>query len=136
MIILTWHDSEQQGDGQFGPAYYISVPVSKFAVRIHAETAPMVDDATFEILDDGASIMSDRASTTVSDTVPDVAGTAITTAVLLKDATTAELAGHFNDTDIEPGSWITCELVNNGGGKNFTIQVELLEQSDEVEPDI
>lgn len=124
-MILTFYDSELQGAGQYGPAYYIpddSVPVS---LRIHAAKTPTVDDATFEIYSDGVSIMSNRYPYTVTQTVPPVQSGTNTTVILPKDQSSEEDAENFNSVGIAGGSWVTCKVVNNGGGSGFTLQLEL-----------
>ena len=129
-MILTFYSKELNGSGQYGPAYYMPYGATQVNLRIHAATAPMVDDARFEIYDDGVSIMENRTPTTLDDIVPPVAGTPDTTVILAKDQTSEGDAEDFIIGDIAEGSWVTCEVVNNGGGKGFTIQLELLE-SDE-----
>jgi hypothetical protein len=134
--ILTWHDPEKQGDGRFGPAYYMDIEYEPVAVRIHAETAPYLADAEFQILDDGVSIFSNRASNLLNKTTGVLTvGTPSTTAVLMKGESSEPDAEDFNNITIEVGSWLTCELVNNGGGKNFTVQLELEQVSDDEEKD-
>ena len=131
-MILTWHyeDIRAAGD-RVGAAYYISGDYSPIAVRIHAEKAPDVEDAEFEILKDGVSIMNDRGAI-----VHDIYGivqsrTVNTTVVLAKGATTDEAADDFKNETIESGSWLTCTLNKDGGGNNFTIQCELAQIEDE-----
>jgi hypothetical protein len=132
--ILTFHNQDTVGnETRIGPTYYIEADYEKVAVRIYAETAP-TRDAEIDIFDDGVSIFNSRASTHIS--LPSGFRT------VTSDKTTAVLAGgensevdaeDFNDTPIEKGSWIHCNLVDAGGGKNFTVQLELRQVSEDDE---
>jgi len=134
-MILTFHDSTQQHAGRLGAAYYTDKDYEKVAVRLHAEKAPHVADASFDIFVDGVSIFSNRAASyrqTGATVGPLVTSDAEeTTILLLKGSSSDDIAENFNTDGIEQGSWLTCELVNSGGGKNFTVQLELEEVSDE-----
>lgn len=129
--ILTFHDPEKQSDGRFGAAYYVESDFAPIAVRLHAENAPHLADAEFEILKDGVSIMNNRDKLQRDIYGAITSNTTTTTVVLTKGTSTAEVADDFIDQTIESDGWITCELVNPGGGKNFTVQVEL----EQIEPE-
>jgi hypothetical protein len=125
MKILTFH-SEQHGAGRFGAAYYLESAYSPEAVRIHAEVAPN-SDAEFEILKDGVSIMNNRDFIRRDSYGRITSNTTSTTVVLTKGETSAESADDFINQTLDAESWITCKLVDHGGGRNFTIQLELSE---------
>jgi len=133
--FLVWHYHDSVGnETRMAPsAYYIDADYAKVAVRIYAETAPL-SDAEIDIFDDGTSIFRSNAftkfnlstarRTVVSDT---------TTVVLVKGQNSDEVAENFNDTPIEEGSWVYCNLVDAGGGSNFTVQLELRQVSEDEE---
>lgn len=106
-------------------AYYMDAEHEKVAVRIYAEDAPL-EDATFDIFDDGTSIFSNRTTRAVNATTgADITGVADTNAVLSKGKNSEEIADDFNNTVIAEGSWVYCNVMNGGGGKNFMVQLEL-----------
>jgi len=121
-MILTFYSQELSGSGQYGPAYYIPESMTPVNLRIHAAKTPTVDDATFEIYADGVSIMSNRYPYTVTQTAPPVQNETDTTVMLPKNQSSAEDAENFNGDVV---GWVTCKVVNNGGGKGFTLQLEL-----------
>lgn len=135
--MLVFHYHGQSGvDVRMSPsAYYIEADYEKVAVRIYTETAP-TSDAEFDIFDDGVSIFNSRASTliNVSTGVRTVVSDS-TTIVLPAGQNSDEAAEDFNTTPIERGSWVYCNLVNAGGGKNFTVQLELRQVSEDDEGD-
>ncbi len=107
------------------PAYYIEVDYEPVAVRIYAESAPGIEEAVFEIYDDGVSIMSDiafRYLTYISNTAT-YRGTYTTK--LPKGANSDEMAEDFNATPIKVGSWVTCAIKADGGARNITVQLDL-----------
>lgn len=107
------------------PAYYIEEDCEVTSVRIYTETAPTIEDARFEVYDDGVSIMSDHSynyDTYKADTANYTANTYIT---LPQDATTDEMAEDFDTNNIDAESWVTCKCIRAGGAKNITIQLEL-----------
>jgi len=123
--LLTFHTHETTRDGRMAPAYYMDAEYAKVAVRIYAEDAPY-SDAKFDIFDDGVSIFSNRTNRAVNATSGvDITGDADTNAVLTAGQQSEEMAEDFNDNIIEEGSWVYCSLVNTGGGRNFTVQLEL-----------
>lgn len=124
-MILTFYSKELNGTGQYGPAYCMPYAATPVSVKIHAAEPPTVDDATFEIYDDGVSIMANHAEWTVTQTVPPVQDSTDTSIMLEKNQSDTEIAEDFNDNDIEEGSWVTCIVTNNGGGKGFTVQLEV-----------
>jgi hypothetical protein len=144
--FLTWSVYSFPGlspDGMILPAGYIESDYVPTAVRIHADKAPDYADAMFDILDDGVSIFDTHglnrpATPTMGNatTYPDYPSYPIDTSIaLVKDETDDELADNFNHTEIEKGSWITCKINSDGGGRNFTVILELQRVSEADEAD-
>ncbi len=133
--ILTWNTLEAFGNKyHIGPAYYIEAGYSPVAVRLHAEVAPDIEDAEFQIYDDGVPISGDRSTPAFSIRTGTYISDAVTTIALPINSTDDELAEDFKpNLDIEKGSWITCNCVKDGGGRNFTVHLELLRISEEDE---
>ena len=130
--ILTFHHQEPIGnETRIGPTYYIEADYTPVAVRIHAETAP-TRDAKVDIFDDGVSIFQNRTPTVINRTTGrDETDAAVTEAVLATGENLEESAEDFSTSLIEEGSLVHCNLVDAGGGRNFTVQLELY-SSDEV----
>ncbi len=65
---LTWyHQGGVRGDeSRTGETYYLDVDYEPVAVRIHAETAPDLGDAQFDIRADGVSIFANQTPEPVS----------------------------------------------------------------------
>lgn len=125
--LLVFHYHETAGSNtRMGPsAYYMDVEYDKVAVRIYAESAPTVD-AKIDIFDDGVSIFNNRTNRALNATTGvDITGAAATEAILPSGQNSEEMAEDFTDAVIEEGSWVYCNLVDSGGGKNFTVQLEL-----------
>jgi len=105
-------------------AYYIEEDITPKVVRIYAGTAPSAD-ATFDIYDDGVSIFDNPASQTLHRTTGEItiieAGTSVTLGVGQNFEDAIE---RFNDTIIEKGSWISCDVIGTGNGKDFTVILE------------
>ena len=132
--ILTFHTHAFVGNqARMSPsAYYIEADYVKSAVRIYAEEAP-VRDAEFDIYDDGVSIFNNRAAVHTDVYGIITRDAAKTTAVLAENQHSEDIADDFNDTPIEKGSWVSCDAVNGGGGRNFTVQLELHQMSEDEE---
>ncbi len=133
--ILVFHHHESAGNAiRMAPsAYFMDSEYEKVAVRIYAERAPD-RDAKFDILADGVSIFNNRANKAIHPTSGvDITGDAATEAILTAGQNSEELAGDFNASTIEKGSWVSCNLVDAGGGSNFTVQLELQHLSEEEE---
>lgn len=132
--VLTFSAKRCDGDPTIMlPAYFVEGDFTPIAVRIHAEDAPDVEDARFDILDDGVSIMHDHEYT-YSEYIANTATYSGATFIELgKNQTSEEMAEDLLETPIEAGSWITCVLHRDGGGKNFTVVLELetLDEPDE-----
>lgn len=129
MRILIWHISDTPG--RIGPTYYMEANYTPIALRIHAEKAPDVEDAEFDIFDDGVTLFTDRG-TTVRDTLDRITSTEVSTTVLLPiGENLEELAEDFHWGLIETGSLVHCEMKKPGGGNNFTVSLELQESSEE-----
>ena len=62
-------------------------------------------------------------------------GTPDTTVGLPAGENLEEIAENFNDNTIEKGSLVYCNLVDAGGGRNFTVQLELRQVSEDDEQD-
>ena len=134
--VLVFHGIDPKSQTRLGPTYYMDADYDPVAVRIYAETAPSAD-AVIDIFDDGVSIFSNQKSSLYN----------LTSGVRTdyNDKTTVQLpAGENSEVmaesfkpglNIEQGSWIHCNLVEHGGGKNFTVQLELKEISEEGEYD-
>jgi len=127
--VLTWSALSSGGNKyHLAPTYYMDADYTPVAVRIIAEEAPDVTDAEFEIYDDGVSIFVDR-----SPKYPHPTGSgkvesdgAITTVVLAKDESNEINEDDFvRDLTIEEGSLVSCNCVKDGGGRNFSIHLEL-----------
>ncbi len=135
--ILVFHFHETSGNSiRMAPsAYYIDGEYQKVAVRIYAETAP-TRDAKFNIYTDGVSIFCNHTGKAYNvATGVDITGADAYEAVLPANQSSEEFAEDFNDTLIEEGSWVYCNLVDSGGGKNFTVQLELYRVSEGEEGD-
>ena len=131
--ILTWHHKEAIGnETRIGPTYYVNADYEKVAVRIYAETAP-TRDVKVNIFDDGVSIFADNASRTYSSATGYSSNTPATEAVLAGGENSEVDAEDFNNTILEEGSWVYCHIVDGGGGKNFTVQLELHQVSEDDE---
>ena len=139
--ILTWHEPDLNGNhGRIGPTYYIESDYEPVAVRIQAVVAPDGGELEIDILDDGVSIFENRTSRLTNPT--DVIGKTIdfgtpsTIAVLSKGENTEVDAETFiTDLTIESGSWVYCEIVNQGDCRNVTVHLELAKLSDPEESD-
>ena len=128
--ILTFHDSEKQSAGRLGAAYYLETDYAPVALRIHAEQTPHTGDAEFEILRDGVTIMNNRERLRRNISGVITSNAIKTTVVLSKSESDAEFADDFIGETLEADGWITCKLVTNGGGKNFSVQLELSDESE------
>lgn len=151
--ILTWHLTDWRGgDERMGPSYYMEADYVPVAVRINAETAPHIEDAVFDIKDDGVSIFANRAVTytrilssskpafvngmTVTSGHEVTTDPAKTTAVLSLGDNNETAAEEFKeDLLIEAGSWISCNVLATGEGRNFSVHLELMRVSEEQEED-
>lgn len=125
--ILTWIIDKYPGDTTVPGAFYIENEYTPVAVRIHAQTAPDVADATFDILDDGVSIFADRDKDLVTVSTGVTKFHTPNTKIILPKGDNSETdAEDFKENlEIEEGSWITCQMFADGGGKNFTVILEL-----------
>lgn len=133
--VLVWNAFRCDGDEYaIGPAYYLEGDYVPVGVRLYAEVSPGVEDAEFDIYDDGSSIFADKASHTYyydGGTVPSARATSDTTVSLHVGDTEEVDAENFQDEFfLEQGSWITCRFVKDGGGKNFTVLLELKPMSE------
>lgn len=133
--ILVFHRKDAiNNEIRIGPTYYMDADYLPVAVRIYAEDAP-TSDAKVDIFDDDVSIFYDRASTSVSTLGVRTAQDAATEAILMEGENSADWAGNLKSEDvIEEGSWVHCNLVDSGCGKNFTVQLELERLHAEEEP--
>ena len=132
--IFIFHLHETSGNQVVMlPSYFVDAEYEPVAVRIHAVTAP-VREAKIDILDDGVSIFNDQGSTSVHRTtgVISIIGSG-TAATLAAGENYEDSAEDFLDSTIEVGSIITCNLVDSGSGKHFTVQLELHQVSEDDE---
>ncbi len=123
--FLTFHIHERAGNRtRMSPsAYYIDADYDKVAVRIYAEKAP-VNDAEFDIYDDGVSIFSNRTPVVYNLTSGvDETGVSVTYMVLPAGETTDEMADDFTEDAIAEGSWVYCDIISGGDGRNLTVQL-------------
>ena len=124
ILIFHYHDTAGN-EKRMAPAYYMDAEYDKVAVRIYAETAPL-RDAIFNIYNDGVSIFSNRTSRAWDiSTGEEITGAADTNVCLAAGDNSDEMADDFNNITIEEGSFVYCNLIDTGGGKNFTVQLEL-----------
>jgi len=131
--ILTWHRQEAVGnETRIGPTYYIDADYEPVAVRIYAETAGN-RDVKIDIFDDGISIFANSSSRTYTSLTEYSLGTPVTSAVLGAGENGEPDAEDFSGEPIEGGSWVHCNLVDAGGGKNITVQFELHQVSEDDE---
>jgi len=132
--IFTFHAHKGQGNPVFmSPAYYIDSDYEKVAVRVYAREAP-VRDASIDVYVDGASIFNDRGYTQVDPTTGVLSTLNSGTFATLEAGDNSELlVDDFTDDDVNEGTWLTCELVDAGGGTDFTVQVELRQISEDEE---
>ena len=127
MRILTFgpHRETVGGKVRLGSTYYIEADYTKVAVRIYAANAPY-KDALIDIFDDGVSIFNNRTVSTHNRiTGADTTGAAVTAAILYEGENGEDKEDDFTEGDIAEGSWVHCELVDTGGGDNFTVQFEI-----------
>jgi len=112
-------------------AYYMDGEYDKVSVRIYAETAPL-REAKIDILDDGTSIFTNQSLRRWSKTTGvEETNAADTTVTLMAGENSEESAEDFTPSTIEEGSWVYCNLVDSGGGYNFTVQLELHQTSED-----
>ena len=127
--ILTWHSADTKSDNaRIGATYYMESDYTPIAVRIHAEKPPVNGDALVDIRDeDGVSIFANRTPTPVDYSGRESILINTTSALLIKGESYEESAEDFkqNDLILEKGSWLSCFLVSDAGGKNFTVSLEL-----------
>ena len=125
-LIFHLHDTAGNNTRMAPSAYYMEADFIPVNVRIYAEDAPP-RDAKIDIFDDGTSIFENRASTSTNKSTGVVTvQAAATEAILMAGETEADLAGNLNtEMVIEEGSWVYCNLVDSGGGRNFMVQLEL-----------
>jgi len=126
-MICTFRAFKDDGNNFNIGARYIDVDYTPVAVRVYAEQAPDVEDARFDIYVGGVSIFPDRAR----DTLYPAGGVAVkatevkTYMMLTKDTNSEDIMDDFSGEPMEKDNWITCNLLRDGGGRNFTIQLEL-----------
>jgi len=113
-------------------AYYVDAEYEPVAVRLYTETTG-ARDIKVDIFDDGVSIFADNAVSTFSAATGYSSGTSATEIILPAGENSEELAEDFSGEPIEEGSWLHCNLVDAGGGKNITVQLELHQVSEDDE---
>lgn len=134
--ILTWSTLTSEGNIlTVLPRYYMEADYAPIAVRTWVEVPPHNDDAEFDIYVDDVSIFADRSSNTMyQHGGVQTYATAVTKQVIDDGESEQVDAEDFkNELVIEQGSWVTCRLIKDGGGKNFSIHLELRELDEEEE---
>lgn len=131
--ILIFHGKESVGDKvRLGATYYLDADYEPLTVRIYASDAPEAD-AKIDIFANGVSIFADNASKTFSAATGYNTPTPVTTATLPAGQNTEEYAEDFALDMLERGLWVHCNLEDTGGGGNFTVQLELIQVSEDDE---
>lgn len=131
---LVFHRTEPLGNEvRMSPSgYYMEHSYTPVAVRIYAEVAPLVD-ALVDIFDDGVSIFNNRTTRMFNLTTGvNQTGAAVTAVSLSAGTNSEENAEDFATGLIEEGSWVYATLMC-GGGKNFSVQLELYTDDKELE---
>jgi len=139
--ILTWSTQSApayySGESQYTilPRYYMEADYAPIAVRTYVQVPPSSEDAEFDIYVDGVSIFANRASNTVYEQGGvQTYATAITKQIIDDGESEQVDAEDFrNELVIEQGSWVSCRLIKDGGGQNFSIHLELSELDEEGE---
>ena len=134
--ILTWNALSSNGNQlTIGATYYMEADYAPIAVRTYVEIPPNAEDAEFDIYVDGVSIFANRASHTYYERGGVQTYAAAITKQIIDDGEKEQVdAEDFrNELVIEQGSWVTCSLIKDGGGKNFSIHLELREFNEEEE---
>ena len=130
LLVFHYHGTSVNEVRMAPSGYYIDGEYEKIAVRVYAREAP-IRDAKIGIFDDGVSIFSNRTPLETGDPATGVQTVVLSTeAVLAAGENSEEIAEDFNDNIIEDGSWVYCNLVDAGGGSDFTVQLELHQVSE------
>jgi len=136
--ILTWYLDEVTGDGtNQGPAYCMDTGYALPAkVRIHAQRVPKGQDLIIDIKEDGTSIFGTYTSKLDATPVGRVT-TDSYRASLVDGSTSEENAENFapNKTRLQQYSWITLDVIQSGGAKKISVQLELDRDYAEKTPD-
>ena len=129
--FLVFHYHETIGNqAHMAPAYYMDADYELVAARIYAANAPL-RDAKFDILKDGVSIFSNRTTRAWNKvTGVEITGVDATDIQLTAGQNSEELLMDFNTSIIEESSWVSAMVVDAGGGKNFSVQLELKPMSE------
>ncbi len=124
--VLTWQTLEAFGNKFNLGAFYMEGAYAAVAVRLKAEDAPDVEAAEFNIYADGVSIFSDSGST-LRNTLGTITASEVDTNIRLQkgDDENADAESFRPNLLIGEGSWITCNCIKDGGGRNFSIHLEL-----------
>ena len=100
------HRNAGSSDRMAPSGIYVTEDCEPLAIRLYAEQAPLAP-ATFDVYDDGDSILSRYAT-------------------LAAGQNGDELADNFiTSTMIDAGSWLSCDMLDAGGGYNFTLQLDV-----------
>ncbi len=131
LLVFHYHETSGNEVRMAPSAYYMDAEYDKVSVRIYAEDAP-TRDAKINIFDDGVSIFSNRTNRAWNRTTGvEITGADAYEAILPANQNSEEIAEDFNEDVIGEGSWVWCNLVDDGGGKNFTVQLELHQVSED-----
>ncbi len=126
-LILTWSAYKDHGNRRaMAPsAYYMDTDYVPIAVRLYAEFTPEIEDAEFNIYDDGVTLLTDRATKKFRVLTGRFEADPEVNVAISVGENTEVSTGDLKDTIIEEGSWVSCNIIKDGGGRNFTVQLEL-----------
>ena len=123
---LTFHYHGTSGnEASLSPAYSLLSDIDPLAVSIYAVKSP-IRDARIDIYADGVSIFQNRTSEDFNETTgANQTGAADTTVVLTAGENSSDFTGNLSGENIVSGTWITCKLIDAGGGADFTVNLEV-----------
>jgi hypothetical protein len=129
--FLTFHLHDTTGNArEMSPAYCLDNDYTYVSLQAYAGTAPL-RDSKFDIYADGVSIFNNRYHRILDeDSGVDITETPDTTIGLSAGLTRETYIDNFNANDVLSGTWITCKCLDAGGGRDYTLQLELEEVSD------
>ena len=121
-LILTWSAYKDHGNrrAMMPSAYYMDTDYVPIAVRLYAEFTPEIEDAEFNIYDDGVTLLTDRSTKKFNVTSGTFEADPETNVAISKGENTEVFTGDLKDTIIAESSWVSCNIIKDGGGRNFT----------------
>lgn len=124
--ILNWNALSDGGNNYNLGSFYIGEDSIPAAARIHAEISPDVEDAEFDIKCNGVSIFPARnRNIYYPNGGVQTKRDGETTVSLSKGSNSEDIIDAFAEDALVKDTWITCNLINDGGGRNFSIQLEI-----------